>query len=815
MKYQFSTKRLLLSLLLGASCMLQAPAQSLGLNMTDQKILEYITQASEEGKSQQEIAKQLMTWGVTTEQLRRVRSKYQSGDQQLGAQKKVATSNEASNAQLRESNGEVVQMSDNARSTIEEVLNIEPEENETVVQERREEVFGRNIFNLRNLTFEPNMNIAAPQDYVLGPGDEVVVDIFGATQISIHQFVNSDGVIVIDQYGPLSVGGFTLAQAEKMIHREVGAMYESSAVRVSVGQTRTILLNVMGEVKVPGTYHLSAFSTVFHALYAASGINELGTLRDIKVYRGGREIASVDVYDYILNGTLTGDIRLRDNDVIIVGPYANIVTAEGSVKRPMKYEMKQGETVKQLLRYAGSFAANAYTDAVRIMRSNGKRSTAYNVDAKEAGAFLLQDGDVLTVDKHQERFENIVEVRGAAFRPGIFHIGGGVNTVRQLIEAADGMTENAIGQHALMYRMNDDRTHTLLPVDIDGILAGRVADMPLESEDVLYIPSNEEALKKRTIEVQGEVFSPGVYEYADNETIEDLLLQAGGLLETASLMRVDVARRLHSDEEYSDGEQNRADFFSFKVSKDYEIDHSASFHLEPYDLIFVRRDPAYSEQQNVEVEGEVMYAGLYTLTKPEERVSDLIEKAGGLKKFAYAKGASLQRRLTNDERYRLQLQIDMATLEKDTATVENLRMRLNQTYNVGINLEEAMKHPGSHDDLVLHQGDLLVIPAYNNTVKVSGEVFYPNTITYNDKKPISYYINQAGGYTTESSRRKGYIVYQNGQVCRIRKGAEPEPGCEIIIPAKIHHDYTSRTSTWVAIASSIATLAALVVNIIR
>lgn len=793
-----------------------AQAQSaLGLSMTDQKILEYITQASEEGKSQQEIAKQLVSWGVTAEQLRRVRAKYQKGDQELGSQKQVATSEKASNAVLRESNGEMTQLSDQATATLENVLNIDREE-EIANSALQDSIFGHNIFRNPRLTFEPNMNITAPQNYILGPGDEVVIDIFGATQISIHQFLNAEGVIVVDQYGPLSVGGFTLAEADRLIRREVGAMYESSTVRVSVGQTRSILINVMGEVQVPGTYHLSAFSTVFHALYAASGINRLGTLRNIKVFRNGREVSSVDVYDYILNGKLTGDIRLQDNDVIIVGPYENIVTAEGCIKRPMKYEMKKGETVKQLLKYVGGFAANAYTDAVRIMRSNGKRSTAYNVTAQESGAFLLEDGDILSVDKHEDRFENIVEVRGAAFRPGIFHIGQGVSTIRQLIEAADGMTETAVGHHALMYRMNADRTHTLIPVDIDGILRGTVSDLALESEDVLYIPSEEEALKKRTIEIQGEVFNPGTYEYAEHETIEDLVLQAGGLLESASTVRVDVARQITDANAHGELENGtRAEFYTFELQNGLIINPQPGFFLEPYDQVYVRRSPSFYDQQSVEIQGQVMFAGLYTLTMQEERLSDLINKAGGLKRLAYAKGANLQRRLTAQEQYQIQLQITEAELAFDTVRVAILQQRLNSTYNVGIDLTKALANPGSHDDLVLRSGDLLMIPEFDNTVKVSGEVFFPNTVTYTEGKSASYYLNQAGGYSEDASRRKGYIVYKNGKSARIRKGAKIEPGCEIVVPARTVHDYTSKASSWVAIASSLATLAALVLNIIK
>lgn len=791
----------------------EALAQTVqGSSMTDQQILEYVTKASEQGITQQQITKQLMLSGVTSEQLRRVRTKYQNGDQQVGSKTQAATSSEAGNAALRESNGELTLLNESATATIEEVLNID---NEAETDNRKDQIFGHDIFNNSRLTFEPNMNIAAPQDYVLGPGDEVVVDIFGATQVSIHQFVNSEGVIVIDQYGPLSVGGFTLAQADKLIRREVGAMYESSAVRVSVGQTRTIQINVMGEVNVPGTYRLSAFSTVFHALYAASGINDLGTLRSIKVYRGGREVTTVDVYEYILNGKLAGDVKLQDNDVIIVGPYENIVTADGSIKRPMKYEMKKGESLKHLIKYVGGFEAGAYTDAVRVMRSNGKRSTAYNVTARESGAFELQNGDIVTIDKHQDRFENIAEVRGAAFRPGIFHIGEGINTVRQIIEAADGLTETAVAEHVLLYRMNEDRTHTMISVDLKGILAGTITDMPLESEDILYIPSNEEALNRRTVDIQGEVFNPGTYDYADNTTLEALILQAGGLLESASTARVDVARYINDPSTTEITGEDRAQFMTFELQNGLLINPDPSFHLEPYDQVYVRRSPTYNEPQTVEVQGQVMFAGIYALSRYNERISDVIAKAGGLKQFAYAKGASLKRHLTAEEIYRIDNQIEEAQFVNDTLRLIQLRQQRNSLYNVGIDLQKAIDNPGSAYDLVLNPGDVLNIPHFDNSVKISGEVFYPNTISFEEGKNAKYYINQAGGYAEQAMKRKGYIIYKNGRVARIRKGAKVEPGCEIVIPRHEKVDYSAKTTTYVAIASSVATTAALLFNIFK
>lgn len=809
-------KRFIILLIILVTLPLNIQAQMLAKStLTDQKVLEYITKAFEDGKSQQEIAKQLLSQGVTTEQLRRVKDKYKKEKNNTTSKTNVTTEDtDTRNTILRRSQESLNKANDEATSILQGMLN-EEDIDEEIEEVKTDSIFGHNIFNNANLSFEPNLNIAAPRDYLIGPGDEIVIDIFGATQSSIHQTVNAEGVIVIDQYGPFDIGGLTLAQADNLIRKELSAMYESSTVRVSIGQTRTIMINVMGEVNVPGTYTLSAFSSVFHALYAAGGINELGTLRDVKVFRKGRELCSVDVYDYILNGKLSSDIRLRDNDLVLVGTYENLVTVEGCVKRPMKYEMKRGETVKQVIKYAGSFAADAYTDAVHVKRFNGKFGTAYNVTAHEAGAFQLENGDVISVDKHQDRFVNIAEVRGAAFRPGLFHIGGNVNTIRQIVEAAEGLTEYAVGHHALLYRMNADRTHKMIPVDIIGILNGKTSDIPLESEDILYIPSSEETINKRTVEIQGEVFSPGIYEYSDNETVEDLVLQAGGLLESASLVRVDVARQIRDPKATNDAGDARAEFFTFELQDGLIINYNADFHLEPYDQVYVRRSPSYYDQQNVEVLGQVMYPGLYALTKQNERLSDLILKSGGLKQFGYAKGASLQRHLTSDEQYQLQLQIADAKADLDTIQVRKLQQRLNSTYNVGIDLEKAIANPGSHEDLVLREGDLLLIPQYDNTVKVTGEVFFPNTITFTQGKSARYYIDQAGGYAEEASRRKGYIIYKNGQVARIRKGAKVEPGCEIVIPTKVHRDYTSKVSTYVALASSLATITALIINITK
>lgn len=656
------------------------------------------------------------------------------------------------------------------------------------------------------------MNIATPQNYVLGPGDQLVIDIYGASQKSEQLQISPEGTVTIPGYGPVKVSGLTVAAAQSRIRSTVGSRYSSSKISISVGQTRSMTVNVMGEVKVPGTYTLSAFSTVFHALYMAGGINDIGTLRNIKVFRNGRQITVVDVYEYILNGRLAGNIRLMENDVIVVGPYECLVGIEGNIKRPMFYEMRSTESVGTVLKYAGGFTGDAYKKAVRLTRKSGDRYTVYNIEEFDMSTFKINDGDAVTVDGILNRYENMVEIKGAVFRPGKFQLGKDITSVRSLIEAADGVTEDAFTAHAVLHRMRLNRTLEVISVDVAGILSGTVADIPLKNEDVLFIPTEQDRLNERILTIEGEVMSPGNYEFAENTTIEDLVLQAGGLTDAASTAKVDVSRRI-MDPKAKEGSSAISKTYTFELKDGFVIDGQPGFILEPYDIVQVRRSPTYMEPRNIFVEGEVQFGGVITLSSKNQRLSDAIKAAGGFTEEAYVKGARLLRTVTEDERNRaedLMRQIKNTGDQKDT--IQTSQLNLFKTYTVGINLDKAIENPGGDYDLVLRDGDRIIVPEYNGTVKISGNVQFPNTVAFNEGKGYKWYINKAGGFGNRAKKSKTFIIYQNGTMAEVGRGTKVEPGCEIVVPTKAKKDMAAVTQ-WLSIGSSVTGLAAMIATI--
>ena len=692
-------------------------------------------------------------------------------------------------------------------------------------------VFGRDIFNNKELSFEPNMNIATPQNYRLGPGDAVIIDIYGASQKSEQCTVSPDGDVVIEGYGPVAVSGLTVAQANARLRSTLGSRYSSSRIKLTVGQTRTIMVNVMGEVKLPGTYTLSAFATVFHALYMAGGTNDIGTLRNIKVYRNNRLVTVVDIYDYILNGKLTGNVRLADNDVIVVGPYDCLVNISGKVKRPMFYEMKKNESVASLLKYSGSFTGDAYNKAVRVNRKTGKEYAVFNVGEFDFANFHIADGDSVMVDSIIPRYANTVEVKGAVFRPGMYNLGEQVNSVRSLIEHAEGTTEMAFTNRAVLHRMKEDRTLKVISVDLVGIMNGTTPDIPLQENDVLFVPTKTESIEQRTITIRGEVQFPGVYKYADNETIEDFVLQAGGLTDKASTVNVSVSRRV-TDPKALVPDSVIAKLYTLSLKDGFVVDGEPGFTLMPFDEVYIRKSPAYMEQKNVSVEGEVMFAGTYTLSANNTRLSDLYRKSGGTNGLGYIRGARLMRRATEAEKQRMRtaLQMEMEQQQKNilqlaaSSNGSNLqqaaegaknanlsRFNVPDEYPVGIDLELAIKNPGSDADMVLREGDRLIVPQYNGTVKVNGAVMYANTVAFEKGKRASYYIDQAGGYASDAVKSRAYIIYMNGKVAKLSHGAKVQPGCEIVIPAKLKRKMTIAET--MSLGSSLSSIAAMIATI--
>ena len=811
-------------------------------SMTDEQVLQFVAVEYQKGTSQAQIVTKLMQKGVDINQIRRVRQKYERQANNGGLGVKDITGEKTSNDRLRKNNGQTKEQP-SGQMQKDKLTNVEAKDKYTdldpnYIQMQEEmqflfpdslsmmmlpkepegrKVFGRDIFNNKELTFEPNMNIATPQNYRLGPGDAVYIDIYGASQKTVEATVTPDGTIVIEGFGPVQVSGLTVAQANARLKTTLGARYSSSKVRLTVGQTKTIIVNVMGEVKTPGTYTLSAFASVFHALYMAGGTNDIGTLRNIKVYRNNKLVTTVDIYDYILNGKLTGNVRLADNDVIVVGPYDCLVNVAGKVKRPMFYEMKKSESVGTVLKYAGGFTGDAYKKSVKVIRKAGSKYSIFNVGEFDVNTFKIEDEDSISVDSVIPRYSNMVEIKGAVFRPGMYQVGGDITGVRSLLEHADGVTEDAFVQHAVMHRMKFDRTLEVIQVDVEGILSGRVADIPLKNEDVLYIPSKKDLLEQQTLTIHGEVLYPGTYTYADNTTVEDLIIQAGGLTDAASVMKVDVSRRI-TDKQAISVSDTIANTFSFKLKDGFVIDGTPGFTLQPYDEVYVRTSPGFSAQKNVTVEGEVLFGGTYTLAKKTQRLSEIIKQAGGLTTTAYAKGARLERQLTPEERARMEQVLKMAKAKAgDSDTLNINKLDVGNTYYVGINLDKALEEPGGNYDIVLREGDKITVPEYTNTVKISGDVMYPNTVSFRKGKNVAYYVDQAGGWGSRAKKSRTYIIYMNGTVARIGNGVKPEPGCEIVVPSKPANSRMTTTEV-VALASgtaSIATMIATLVNLLK
>lgn len=671
-------------------------------------------------------------------------------------------------------------------------------------------IFGHDIFNNKKLTFEPEMNIATPSDYKLGPGDAVFIDIWGASQKSISSTVSPEGEIDIEGFGPIQVSGLTVAQANSRLKATIGSRYSGSNIKLSVGQTKTISVNVMGAVETPGTYTLSAFSTVFHALYMAGGVSEIGSLRDIRVFRNGRQISTVDIYDYILNGKLSGNIKLSSGDIIIVNPYECLVNITGKIKRPMFYEMKKNESVATLLKYAGGFAGDAYTKNLRLVRKAGGVKSVYTIDEFERTSFQLMDEDSVFVDSTLNRYSNMVEIKGAVFRPGMYQVDGNISTVRQLIERAGGMTEDAVTTRGIMHRMTKERSLQAVSLDLKGIMEHTSPDVSLQNEDVIYIPSNRERKLQRFLKITGEVQHPGEFDYAEGTTLEDLILRAGGLTDAASLIKIEVSRRIRN------ASATKAPLFvaktySFEMKDGFVVTGEPGFVLEPYDEIYVRKSPGYVGQEHVLVDGEVAFAGTYVLTRKNYRLSDLINAAGGINEQAYIGGAKLIRKMSEEEKKKYQT-ILTGALKNDSLTS---KLQVGDERYIGIDLAGAIAHPGSEQwDVVLQDGDHLIIPQQNNTVSINGEVLYPNTVTYKDGASLDYYIDQAGGYGEKACKKRVFAIQMNGTVTRVKSAKDILPGCEIIVPMKKERKRMT-FSEIMSLGSITATLGAVIATLVK
>ena len=823
-------------------------------SMSDNQLVQYILKEKEKGTDQQVIIRNVLGRGVTTEQLRRVRKKVEAEQKQLGAVDLTGKSTTTKNNRLRsqreidrdewqKQNGFMIRSQremddwrymnrDQRMAEIEDesdYFDLDSLDYYSSLIPKDQQVFGRNIFNQKNLSFEPNMNMATPVNYVLGAGDVVIIDVWGASQETFTETISPDGTVTIEGVGPVKLAGLSVNEASGRLRSRLGQYYSDCSVSLSVGETRSIMVQVMGEVVMPGSYTLSSLASAFNALYAAGGISDVGTLRDIKVYRSGRVISTIDVYDYLIHGNSRGNVRLQDNDVIIVGPYDCLVEVRGKVKRPMFYEMKSTESVQRLLEYAGGFTGDAFTKSVRLIRKKGEEYSIHNIEEFDMNGFSVADGDSLFVDSVIPRFRNMVEVRGAVMHPGMFQVDGNIQTVRDLIKAAGGLREDAFRERAVMHREKDDLTLENLAVDIRGIIDGNTSDMALRRNDLLFIPSKIDMAGEQTLRINGEVNFPGTYQYAENTTVKDLILQAGGLTRAASTAKIDVFRRNY----VPDAEQTSmdlAEIFTFNLANGFIVEDTA-FVLQPFDEVQVRKSPTYAEQQNVRISGAVNFEGEYAMTSREFRLSDLVKIAGGLSSVGYAKGARLVRQMTQEEREQrasalrasqIALYEQALDSEKDfdmarADSLLEMKMNLGNNYNVAINLEGALDNPGSIDDVVLRANDQVIIPQLSNTVKISGEVMYPISVGYKKGAGLGYYINQAGGFGNRAGKGKTYAIYMNGSVDKLGRRASAkhiEPGTEIVVPTKKKKEGMS-TAEITVLGTSAASLTTMVVALIN
>lgn len=773
-------------------------------SMSDEQVMSYFIEQYSQGKQMTEIGQELLMQGVSIEQLQRLRMQYGSmiGQSANGLSLMGINSYDASSNRLRDS-----YLPDSLIA-----VNYFFDQSPFATEMPGKHIYGHDIFQIKKLSFESNSNMPTPDDYVLGAGDKVFIDVYGASHNNFELDVTPDGFVVVPNIGPIQISGLTVHQANSRVSQHLSQYYENSQIKLTVGKMRTIMVNIMGEVRAPGTYHLSSLSTMFNALYQAGGVNELGTLRAIKLYRNGKVVATSDLYDFITHGKMDSNLRLRDNDVIIVSPYEALVEVAGSVKRPMFYEVKKNESLSSILSYAGGLSADAYDGSIRVTRQTNNRKTIFTISSQESNSFVLNDGDLISVDSGLTRLENTVEIQGAVFRPGQYQLGGNINTIGQLIKAADGVTEEAFLGRAVLQRVKADRTTEIISLDLDGIINHHAGDIPLINEDLIIILDQAETFNGRNLTIHGEVRNPGQYKYSDNMTIEDLVVMAGGLTDAASMAKVDVSRRISDPKAIADSPL-RSRTYSFSLKDGLIIDSNRDFILEPYDEIYIRRSPGYSVQENVKISGEVMYEGEYALSAQNTRISDILKEAGGPNSRAYLKGARLRRLYTESEIIRNQQQHQLNQTDTDTALLGTLKS--GDTYFVGVDIENALTNPGSDDDVILQVGDEIIIPQYSGTVKVSGEVSYPNTVSYLKGKSCRYYVEQAGGYNNNARRCKAYIVYPNGHVAKLRRNTKVEPGSEIFVPSKEKKNNTATAVQWASISSSLVTAAAVLISIFK
>lgn len=685
--------------------------------------------------------------------------------------------------------------------------------------------FGSELFNNKNLTFEPNLKIATPQNYQLGPDDELIIDIYGYSEESMNLKVSPDGNIRIPLAGIVQVSGLTIEQARMRITKSLSQIYDrintgETKVNISLGNIRSIKVLIMGEVTMPGTYTLSSFSTVFNALYHSGGPSKNGSMRNIKVIRNNKVIANLDIYDFLMKGEAKGNIRLQDQDLIKISPFENKVEIKGEVKRNGYFEIQKNETLKDLITYAGGFTNEAFKEKIKVTRNTSKQKSVADIQNELISMFSPKSGDVYTVDKILERFENRIQIKGAVFRPGVYALENNL-TVTKLIEKAEGLTEDAFLTRAIIYRLKEDNSLMMLSVNLTDIKNNLATDIKLEREDIIQIASKLELKQSYGVIINGEVLKPGDYPYAQNMKIEDLIIAAGGFKETAALTRVEVSRRKF-DIDKTIINSEIAIIKRFELNNELKENLNLKFELEPFDIVNIYAISGYEPQKNVTIEGEVLYPGNYTIERNNEKISDIIKRGGGLTASAFKDGIILLRKKNRDYSTTIIYQNKLKALRKqskDSNSILDVYEEENSMYDiVGIDVTKILKKPGSKEDLLLRDGDILKVPFEKQTVLVSGEVLYPIKVNFNNANSLRGFVSNAGGFSSKALKRKSYIVYANGTVKAthnflfIKFHPKVKPGCEIVVPKREVRKPVSVLEV-TTVASTLTTLVFLIVSL--
>jgi len=708
-----------------------------------------------------------------------------------------------------------------------------------VLREVDSDIFGYDVFMGNTfLSFQSNLNIPTPLDYVIGPGDKLFIDIYGQSENYYQVEVSPDGNAILENIGPISLSGLSLESAKKRLVSRLKNIYlginqNLTFVNISVGIPRAIRVNIVGEVNLPGTYNFSAFNTVYNAIYVAGGINENATLREIKVYRNNELVNTVDVYKFITKGDGSSNIRLENNDLIVVGLYTNRVTVEGSVKKPGKFELKENESLSDLLFYAGGLSENAYTKSIKLTRIIDDKYQVVDVNKDQFDFFEPKPGDKYLVDKVIEKFNNRVLIKGSVFRPGVFSISDDGITIKDLIEKAEGLKSDAFLDKAYITRTNSDFSTSKISINLKKELNN--LNYKLKEEDVLNILSVNDLSEEKYIEISGEVNNPGIFPFSENVTLSDLILLAGSFKENALSSRIEINRRISSDKS---NENNMSEILTFDLNQNLD---DKIISIKPFDQIIVRKNPNFYTQQYARVEGEIMYPGKYAISSKNERISDLINRSGGFKNMAYLKGATLIRltefaesqsdlnkktKSLNDLKNKVSNKGGILTeselllikrLDQDLKNIDSNKndnqilssyaksQRINEILKknsvsgdipiskseaIGIDLMSIVNSPGSKSDLLLKEGDVIIVPKKLETIRLRGELLYPTTVRFINNKSLKYYIDSSGGFDNKAKRSGTYIIYANGDVARTKKFLffniypKAEPGSEVIVPKK-------------------------------